>query len=77
MIKTGRGINIGAAMLRPVFCVVLGDGDNWSVEAEWPDGTIEPVEAFKGHSDAVDWVSTRSESWLRERVGWLAKRLLR
>ena len=56
-------------MLRPVLCVVLSDGDNWSVEAEWPDGTIEPVEAFKGRLDAVDWLSTRSESWLQERVG--------
>ena len=56
------------AMVKPVFCVVLTDGPQWSVEAEWPDGTIEHVDTFKGHSDAVKWVSTRSETWLRERA---------
>ena len=35
-------------MLKPIFCVVLSDGDNWSVKAEWPDGTIEPVDTFEG-----------------------------
>jgi len=66
--QVGWGVN-GIVMLKPIFSVVLSDGDNWSVEAEWPDGTIEPVEDFRGHSDAVDWLNTRSESWLRERVG--------
>jgi hypothetical protein len=55
-------------MLRPIFSVVLSDGDNWSVEAEWPDGTIEPVDTFEGRSDAVDWLSVRSGSWLEERT---------
>lgn len=32
---------------KPTFCIVLGDADNWSVEAEWPDGTIERVISFK------------------------------
>ena len=62
------GFNIGVTMLKPIFCIVLSDGENWSVEAEWPDGTIEPVKDFKGHSDAVIWLSTRSESWLQERT---------
>ena len=31
----------------PIFCVVLKDGEYWEVEAEWPDGTIEPVYQFK------------------------------
>jgi hypothetical protein len=53
--------------VKPVFCVVLRDGEKWSVEAEWPDGTIEHVDTFDGHSDAVNWISTRSETWLEER----------
>jgi hypothetical protein len=32
---------------RPVFCVVLGEGDQWLIEAEWPDGSVEHVCAFK------------------------------
>jgi hypothetical protein len=51
---------------KPLFHVVLSDGDRWSVEAEWPDGTIEQIDTFKHHFEAVDWLSTRSESWERK-----------
>jgi hypothetical protein len=54
-------------MVKPVFCVVPANGPRWSVEAEWPDGTIERVETFKGHSEAANWLRTQSQSWLRER----------
>jgi hypothetical protein len=38
------------AVANPLFHVSLGDRDEWVVEAEWPDGTIERVGAFKNHS---------------------------
>jgi hypothetical protein len=47
-----------------LFCLVLRYGDEWLIEAEWPDGSIEHVRTFKAHSDAVNWVKTRSEAWL-------------
>jgi hypothetical protein len=56
------------AALKPIFCVVLGDGERWIVEAEWPDGTIEQVDTFKACFDALNWVSTQSAAWLQERV---------
>jgi len=31
---------VGMSARTPTFCVVLRDGENWVVEAEWPDGTI-------------------------------------
>jgi hypothetical protein len=49
------------------FCVVLSDGDHWRVEAEWPDGTIEQVDNFKSHFEAVNWISAEAEAWLRHR----------
>jgi hypothetical protein len=49
---------------KPIFYVALGDGNLWSLHAEWPDGTIEEVNTFKAHSDAVDWLTTRSAPWL-------------
>jgi hypothetical protein len=51
----------------PIFCVVLGDAEHWSVEAEWPDGTIEQVDIFKAHFEAVNWLRTQSQSWLQSR----------
>jgi hypothetical protein len=51
-------------MAKPIFNVVLRDGD----EAEWPDGTIEQVETFKAYFDALHWMNTQSDTWLRERA---------
>ena len=52
---------------KPFFCVVLSGGGQWHVQAEWPDGTIEQIDAFKAHLEGVNWVRTQSEAWLRER----------
>jgi hypothetical protein len=49
---------------KPVFFVILSDRDEWAVEAEWPNGTLERVDTFKDYSAATDWVSTQSETWL-------------
>jgi hypothetical protein len=51
----------------PIFCVVLKDGEYWEVEAEWPDGTIEPVYKFKAGLEALNWVKTESAAWVAER----------
>ena len=57
-------------MRKPIFCAVVNDGnDGWSVEAEWPDGTIEQVSTFKAHSDAANWITNQSQAWLDSRAG--------
>jgi hypothetical protein len=55
------------ASTKPIFCVILGDGQRWTVEVEWPDGTIEQVNEFQQHSDATDWISDQSQAWLQDR----------
>ena len=55
-------------MVKPIFCVVLRDGGKWTVEAEWPDGTIENVDAFNHQFEAADRIISQSEGWLEERV---------
>ena len=55
------------APTKPIFCAVLSDVQRWSVEAEWPDGTIEQVDEFKHHFEAAHWISSQSETWLQER----------
>jgi hypothetical protein len=52
---------------KPFFCVVLSQDQQWVVDAEWPDGTIEQIAAFDGHLDAMSWLSNRSDTWLQER----------
>jgi hypothetical protein len=49
---------------KPLFHVSLSDRDDWVVEAEWPDGTLERVSTFKNHSAAAHWIASASEAWL-------------
>jgi hypothetical protein len=68
--EVGEGrIEIGMATIarKPIFCVVLSDSQQWTVEAEWPDGTIEQIDTFKRHFEAIDWVRNQSEVWLQGR----------
>jgi hypothetical protein len=52
---------------KPILKLILGDGDQWAVEAEWPDGTLERINTFNDHSSATDWIRTQSEAWLEVR----------
>jgi hypothetical protein len=54
---------------KPIFAVILRDGDQWTVEAEWPDGTIEQAVVAKSASDALGWINHISESWITGRLG--------
>jgi hypothetical protein len=47
---------------KAILHVVVTDGDQWEVEAEWPDGTLERINTFNDPSSATDWISTRSEA---------------
>jgi hypothetical protein len=60
-------VEMGTTEGRPLFHVVLSDGDQWLVEAEWPDGTLEPVNTFNDHASAVNWMNTRTETWIGHR----------
>ena len=52
---------------KSILHVVVTDGDQWEVEAEWPDGTLERIIIFNDPSSATDCISTRSEAWLEVR----------
>ena len=52
---------------KPVFHVILTDRDEWAVEVEWPDGTLERISTFKAHILATTWVATHSDVWLKVR----------
>jgi hypothetical protein len=49
---------------KPIFLVVHNGSKNWSVEAEWPDGTLEKVKTFEAELDALDWLTWQSQIWL-------------
>jgi hypothetical protein len=52
---------------KPFFHIILSDRDEWAVEAEWSDSTLERVSAFRDRSAAADWIANQSEEWLAVR----------
>jgi len=52
---------------KPLFHLILSARDEWVVEAEWPDSTLERVKSFRDHSTAADWIANQSEAWLAAR----------
>ena len=52
---------------KPIFFVIKHADDDWTVEAEWPDGTIETVETFEAELKALNWLSWQSGMWLKGR----------
>jgi len=63
-----RNAAMSSVQPKPVFYLVQSDDDRWCVEAEWTDGTIERIDTFESHLDAVNWVTTLSGEWVRERT---------
>jgi hypothetical protein len=51
----------------PFFHIILTDRDEWAVEVEWSDSTLERVSAFSDHWAAADWIAHQSEAWLAAR----------
>jgi hypothetical protein len=52
---------------KPLFHVTLSDRDEWVVEAEWSDSTLERVSTFRDYWAATDWIANQSEVWLAAR----------
>jgi hypothetical protein len=52
---------------KPFFHIILSDRDEWVVEAEWSDSTLERVSTFGDYSAAADWIANQSEAWLAVR----------
>ena len=45
--------------------------DEWYVDAEWPDSTIERmVGPFVSNSEARDWMTHKSRKWLDSKEVW-------
>jgi hypothetical protein len=63
----GNFASLQRAAKRCLQSVKLSDRDEWVIEAEWPDSTLERVSTFRDHSAAADWIANQSEAWLAAR----------
>ena len=68
-IKGPKNTGMSAVPRKPIFCVVLADGDQWSIEAEWPDGTIARFGAFRA-CGALDKYAVGSAAARTDLIHW-------
>ena len=62
-----RGGRYHIAIMNPQFSTV-SQGNEWSVQAEWPDGTIEIVAGpFNSNAEALAWLEQSSNAWIEAR----------
>jgi hypothetical protein len=45
----------------------LKDGSAWYIELTWPDGRSEQIGGFQSESEIGDWISRKSDAWLKAR----------
>jgi hypothetical protein len=45
----------------------LKDGSAWYIELTWPDGCVEHIDSFQSESEINDWISRKSDAWLKAR----------
>ena len=45
----------------------LKDGSAWYIELTWPDGRVEHIDSFQSESEIDDWISRKSDAWLKAR----------
>jgi hypothetical protein len=43
----------------------LKDGSAWYIELTWPDGCVEHIDSFQSESEINDWISRKSDAWLK------------
>jgi hypothetical protein len=54
-------------MIKPTFKVKpFKDGSGWYVEADRLDGSTEYVDQFGSDSEALEWITNKSEKWLQK-----------
>ena len=46
---------------------VLKDGSAWYIQVAWPNGSLENIDSFQSESEVADWISRKSDAWLKTR----------
>jgi hypothetical protein len=50
----------------PFFCVVMHHERRWTIEATWPDKSVEAVETFTDYFEALKWLNSKASAWIAQ-----------
>jgi hypothetical protein len=51
----------------PILQIRNTNGGDWSVHAEFPDGSFEEISGFKSENEANEWIANSLREWLDRR----------
>jgi hypothetical protein len=52
----------------PFFCVVMHHERKWTIEATWPDESVEVAETFADYFEALGWLGLEASTWVEKRL---------
>jgi hypothetical protein len=52
----------------PFFCVVMHHERRWTIEATWPDESVEVAETFTDYFEALGWLGLEAPTWVEKRL---------
>jgi hypothetical protein len=52
----------------PFFCVVMHHERKWTIEATWPDESVEVAETFADYFEALGWLGLKASAWVAKRL---------
>jgi hypothetical protein len=58
----------GMSAADPFFCVVMHHQRKWTIEATWPDKSVELVETFADYFEALRWLGQEASAWVEKRL---------
>jgi hypothetical protein len=64
--KSERVLSVSSA--EPFFCVVMRHERKWTIEATWPDESVEVAETFADYFEALGWLGLEASAWVEKRL---------
>jgi hypothetical protein len=52
----------------PFFCVVMHHERKWTIEATWPDKSVELAETSADYFEAMEWLNSEASVWVEKRL---------
>jgi hypothetical protein len=52
----------------PFFCVVMHHERRWTIEATWPDESVEVAETFADYFESLGWLGPEASAWVEKRL---------
>jgi hypothetical protein len=63
-------MDTGMSAAEPFFCVVMHHERKWTIEATWPDKSVELIGTFADYFDALRWVGQEASTWVEKRLAF-------